>query len=151
MKTLLNISLAATGSLLLFGCTPEAQPIAYGTDNCHHCKMTITDSRYGSELVTKKGKVFKFDSVECMAVHLNKDAKAEDVHMVLVTDYTKPNTLIDASQAVFLQSENLPSPMGMYLTAFSGDETAIEFQNEKGGALLNWTETKLLCNSHGSH
>ena len=54
------------GLIFISACTVEPQPIQYGRDNCAFCKMTIVDGRYGSELVSSKGKVFKFDAVECL-------------------------------------------------------------------------------------
>jgi copper chaperone NosL len=60
--------LALIVSLMLFtaSCTVKPEPIQYGEDNCVLCQMTIMDHRYGTEVVTDKGKVYKFDSVECL-------------------------------------------------------------------------------------
>jgi len=52
---------------LLTACSHEPDPIRYGKDACAHCKMTIMDKRFSAELITAKGKVFKFDAAECMA------------------------------------------------------------------------------------
>lgn len=52
--------------MLLSACTPKAQSITYGADMCHFCKMNIVDVQHASEIVTKKGKVFKYDAIECM-------------------------------------------------------------------------------------
>ena len=41
----------------LTGCSTEPLPIRYGQDNCDFCKMTISDHRFGAEIVTKKGKI----------------------------------------------------------------------------------------------
>ena len=30
------------------------------------CKMTLVDKKFGAEVVTKKGKVYKFDDLNCM-------------------------------------------------------------------------------------
>ena len=32
--------------------------------------MTIVDNKHSAELVTTKGKVYKFDAIECMIRHL---------------------------------------------------------------------------------
>jgi len=61
--------------LLLFaGCRPKG-PVAieYGQDICAFCKMIIADPRFGAEVITKTGKVYKFDSVECMVAHIMYD------------------------------------------------------------------------------
>ena len=57
-------------SLSLISCSVEPKPVPYGEANCTHCNMTISDNRYGAELVTDKGKVFYFDAVECLAAYV---------------------------------------------------------------------------------
>jgi len=58
---------------LLLSCSTGSQPINYGKDNCDFCKMTIMDQKFGTEIVTKKGKIYKFDSDECMRNFYNKN------------------------------------------------------------------------------
>ncbi len=56
-------AVAAVSMFLAFstmGCNTEPQPIKIGEDACSFCKMSIADNRYGAEIITKKGKVFKF-------------------------------------------------------------------------------------------
>ena len=55
------MSFISMALLLLNGCSKGPKPIDYGNDGCHFCKMTIVDKIHGSELITEKGKVFKFD------------------------------------------------------------------------------------------
>lgn len=127
--------------LLLAGCQVEPKPIAYGEVNCAHCQMTVSDNRYGAEMVNDKGKPFFFDSAECLAQYLdqNPEQAAKAAH-VLVTDFTNPTELIDARSANFIQSKELPSPMGMFLTAVADQGTASKMHQEVGGRLLNWEE-----------
>lgn len=131
------------GLFLFNSCNRGPQPIQYGNDNCRFCKMTITDKRYGTEYVTQKGKVFKFDSIECLAKYLEeKSINKEDISAMVVTDFSNPGTLIHVNESYFLQSKKLPSPMGMYLTAF-GDKVAMEkVMKQKGGKILTWKEVK---------
>ncbi len=53
-------------SLVTASCGSNPEPINYGHDECEFCRMQISDNRYGAELVTDKGKVYKFDSIECL-------------------------------------------------------------------------------------
>ncbi|WP_187261871.1 nitrous oxide reductase accessory protein NosL [Pontibacter beigongshangensis] len=129
---------------LLAGCQVEPKPIAYGEASCAHCSMTVSDNRYGAELVNDKGKPFFFDSAECLAAYVNEQPEqGQKAAFLMVTDYTKPNELINAADAYFLQSEALPSPMGMNLTALSNEATANEMQQEHGGRVLNWEQVLL--------
>lgn len=127
-------------AILLMSCDTGPQPIKYGKEDCHHCKMKIIDDRFGSEIVTKKGKVFKFDAAECMIryyLDLNNDQK-HNVKEILVTDASERGLLINAITANYLISENFPSPMGADLSAFNKKEKAEEYQKEHSGDLYNW-------------
>lgn len=127
--------------LLMFSCTISDRPINYGSDECEYCKMTVMDKRYGSELVTEKGKVYTFDSVECLVEYLSDNEETGiKAHFLLVTPYDNPDHLIDARSATYLVCEEMPSPMGAYLSAFSESETAKKIQSSMGGYLFSWEE-----------
>lgn len=123
--------------LVLASCAVEPQPIEYGKDACHFCKMNIVDKQHAAEYVTKKGKVYKFDAIECLLDEL-KDQNRNDIKFLLVNTYDAPAKLVDASSATYLISENLPSPMGAYLTAFETSKVATAVQKDKGGSLYDW-------------
>jgi copper chaperone NosL len=103
--------------------------------------MKIMDERYGAESVTQKGKVYTYDSGECLLNYLRK-ARPEDEYYsyLLVTDFLEPGTLIDAHQAYFLVSPNMPSPMGGDLNAFQSKEQAENLLVKNGGKLFSWSE-----------
>lgn len=123
--------------LTLLGCNVSPKPIDYGNDGCHYCKMTIVDKLHAAEVVTQKGKVYKFDATECMINFLDEFDTAE-IKLYLSTNYTTPEALIDATQATFLISENIPSPMGAFLSAFEDADEAEKTKAEKGGDLYSW-------------
>jgi len=125
--------------LVSFSCSVKQEPIHYGEDNCVLCQMTIMDHRYGTEIVTGKGKVFKFDSVECLVEFMqeNKD-NGEEFRFVLFTPFDQPGKLVDAHKSHVLQSKNLPSPMGLYLTAFETESVAMNFKDQYGGKVYCW-------------
>ena len=124
---------------LLVSCNVSERPISYASDECDYCKMTIMDHRYGSELVTDKGKVYTFDAAECLIdfLYYHEDVKVT-AELLLITPYTQPDHLFDATRATYLVSKGMPSPMGAYLTAFSDADTAKMFLLKKGGNLYNW-------------
>jgi copper chaperone NosL len=128
------------GATLLNGCTKKPAAIAFGTDACEHCSMTITDNHYGAVLVTDKGRSYKFDSVECMLDALGNGGKlaGTTVHSFYVMDYAHPGTVIDASHASFLVSPNLPSPMGANVTSFAQEVDASNVRTAKGGDIMTW-------------
>lgn len=133
MKTSVIISIAL---IVLVSCTPQPTPISYGHDGCAFCKMTIVDSRYGAELVTEKGKVFKFDAIECM-INYEKANTETNFALKLISSFDKKE-LRPAGDSYYLRSDNLPSPMGMYITGFSDNTTAKSFAKVHGGELYSW-------------
>ncbi|MEZ4796484.1 MAG: nitrous oxide reductase accessory protein NosL [Flavobacteriaceae bacterium] len=139
MQTLKHHSLVAL-LLLLLGCNVSPQAIDYGNDGCHFCKMTIVDKVHGAEIVTNKGKVYKFDASECMINFLYEFEDSSEIRLYLTNHYTEPGVLIDATKATFLISENVPSPMGAFLTAIKNKTEAEKIQSEKGGSLYSWEE-----------
>jgi len=122
---------------VVWACTPSPQPIAYGQDACHSCLMTIVDERHAAELVTTKGKVYKFDAIECMMRSMKEETDRQYA-LALVCDYDNPGTLIDAHSASYLVSPSIPSPMGAFLSAFATNDRATEMQQEKGGQVYAW-------------
>lgn len=138
MQTLKRNALVAL-LLIFFSCNVAPKAIDYGNDGCHFCKMTIVDKVHAAEIVTKKGKVYKFDATECMVNFLN-DFDTSEIALYLSNNYTEPETLIDATQATFLISKNIPSPMGAFLSAFKTKADAIKTQSDKGGSLYSWEE-----------
>jgi copper chaperone NosL len=138
MKTLKHYAIY-TLLLLLFSCNVSPQAIDYGNDGCHYCKMTIVDKLHAAEIVTAKGKAYKFDATECMINFLD-EFDTSSIQLYLANNYNKPGELIDATQATFLISENIPSPMGAFLSAFKNKEDAIKIQTQKSGDIYTWEE-----------
>ncbi len=130
----------AVSFMILGGCAKKPAAIAFGTDACEHCSMTITDERHGAEFVTNKGRSYKFDSIECMVEALADGGKlaGTEVRSFYVIDYAHPRLIIDASRAHFLVSPNLPSPMGANVTSFADEPDALHVQKYKGGDVMNW-------------
>jgi copper chaperone NosL len=99
------------------------------------------DSRYGAELVTDKGKTFKFDAMECL---INYKHDNPEITKVLHSEWTNVHndntSLIDATACSYLRSSKLPSPMGMYINAFEDQKSAEEFKNINGGIIYSWSE-----------
>lgn len=145
MKTIIKNTISLLMLLfLLGGCSVETKPIAYGAANCAHCSMTLSDKRYGAELVNDKGRAYFFDSAECLAAYVvDQPEQGSNAAFLMVTNYMNPEELIEAQKAYFLQSKALPSPMGMNLTALAEAATAGEMQQQLGGQVLSWDQVLL--------
>lgn len=134
--------------LLALNCSPSPEPIDFGSDNCAYCKMTIVQRPFGAELVTNKGKVYKFDSIECMAAFYLKEnvVRREDVHLILVTDFESNEKIVDALPAFYLHSPKLHSPMGMNLSAFENEDACQTARQKYGGEIIEWPEVIAMIN-----
>lgn len=135
-------SMAFLGIIFLLACTTEPEAINYGKDNCQFCKMTIMDNKYGCELVTQKGKVFKFDDVSCMIKYINiSEQTPKDYAHIVVNSYEKPGTLVATNQLFFIVSPNFSSPMMGNTAAFSNEKLANEsLKNDRIAKKYTWVE-----------
>ena len=127
--------------LLTISCKVEPEAIEYGKDQCSFCMMNIVDKTHSAQYVTKKGKQFKFDAIECMVNDLT-EKNEDDMAIILVADYGKPGQMVDAESATFLISMEIKSPMGANLSAFSTKELAIETQEKHTGQIFTWNALK---------
>ncbi len=127
--------------LNLASCSTEPEPLNYGMDVCHFCKMTLVDKKFGAELVTDKGKVFKFDDLNCFLNFYNSDYE-ETNHFshVLVVDYSIPGKLIPAKDAFYLKSADIRSPMDGQVAAFERKASMDNFKKQWKGIYLAWGE-----------
>ena len=142
MKKIIGAVIGVLIILVISSCNTGPQTIDYGNDGCHFCKMTIVDKIHGAELITDKGKLFKFDATECMVYYLFEYKGVELGSNLMTNYYESPTEFINVKEATFLISKNLPSPMGANLTAFKTKEGAEKVLLEKGGKLYNFKSLK---------
>ncbi len=124
----------------LVSCNVSPQNIEYGTDACHYCNMTIVDRQHASQIVTAKGKAYKYDAIECMVHSLQDEFNETEIALYLTTDYNQPAKLMDATTATYLVSEQISSPMGANLSAFENEKNAQKAQEKFTGELYSWEE-----------
>jgi len=126
---------------ILLGCTAGPKPIEYGADKCDFCRMTIVDRQFAAELVTSKGRVYKFDAIECLLDWTEQNPETE-IHVSLVNDYTGQGELVDATGCTYLISKQLPSPMGAFLSAYARGADAELYKERNEGELYSWEELR---------
>ncbi len=134
----------AVGVVILFltiSCKVEPQKIEYGKDQCSFCVMNIVDKTHAAQYVTKKGKQFKFDAIECLVNDIGQKNE-DEIAILLVANYGNPGEMIDAKTATYLISEEIKSPMGANLSAFLLAEKAQELQQKHSGEIFSWDTLK---------
>ena len=131
---------ATTIVLLVAACNPKPEKLVAGTDNCAECKMTIMDLRFGAEIVTTKGKVYKFDDGHCLAAFFERrGVELSEIHQALIADYNNPREFIKVNSAEFVVSSQLKSPMGGNAAAFNSEAAAkTKSESLEGSKVTNW-------------
>lgn len=143
MKTVKQLFKKHTAVVLLLlgvvsACNSDAPvPLNLNVDACSSCKMTVSDENFGAEIITQKGRCYKFDDLACLLFFIeNQSIEAERFY---VNDYGGQNLLIDAKTAWFVQSPALKSPMGGSIAAFSNRDAATKKALELHVKAVNWT------------
>lgn len=127
--------------LSLSSCNKAPEALKYGNDNCFSCKMTISDQRYGAEIISKKGRVYKFDDSFCMLAYLKtKELDQNMIQSIYITSFTGKHQLINVEEALLLQSESVRGPMGGNIIASDQIDSINKLKEQFPGNHLLWSE-----------
>ncbi len=127
--------------LFLSSCKTEPKPINMGKDSCDFCKMTISDNRFGAEIVTKKGKAYKFDDTHCLLSFLHsKMIEQKEIADVYFIDFSNEHAFVKADQAFILHSELFRSPMNGNIAAFANEDSMKKLMQQYSGKSITWRE-----------
>jgi len=115
--------------LFLVSCTPSSEPFHIGADECAHCHMRFSEAKFGGEIITKKGRVEKFDSIPCLREGVKEEK--DNIAKILVVNFEHPDQFVSVDQAYFVSSKTVHGPMGGEI-AFSTIAAAEKYKaNEK--------------------
>jgi len=117
--------------------TPGPRPLGYDVESCAHCHMTLSDRRFGGEVILRTGRVIPFDDAGCLVTWLAGEGPP-DVHSIWVSDFLPPHDLLRAEEAVFLVSEAIHTPMDYQIAALASGSRADSVRNALGGELVPW-------------
>lgn len=108
-------------------------------DMCAHCRMAISQKCYAAEIVSSDGNAAKFDDIACMLQYAaDRSMKRED-EAIFVMDYDTQQWL-NAREAVFVQSDAIPSPMAGGIAAVQERSRAESLANSLKGRILTFEE-----------
>ncbi|OQP47409.1 hypothetical protein A4H97_07880 [Niastella yeongjuensis] len=103
--------------------------------------MTILDQRFGGEVITKKGKVFKFDDIHCITSFLKSGSTEKtNVAGIFLLDYTAQKKFVPANESFLLQGNELHSPMGGNTAAFVNEANRQQAKQQVNGTNAQWNE-----------
>jgi copper chaperone NosL len=136
---------------LASACEVAPEPLHVGAEECDHCRMLISDRRFAAQLLTSKGKAYKFDAIECMHAFIGAGTVATaDIHSTWVMDLEGSGDWIPTGEATFLRSPAIRSPMGAGLAAFASREAAETAARDLGGSVMGWEALLASALDHGS-
>jgi len=132
---------AVIATVVLTSCKTQPQPFAYGKDICDDCKMTIMDPKFGGEIITKKGRIYKFDDSHCM-VHFLKagSVKESDIAQTVFVDHDNEKNFLNVKSSYFVVSGQLKSPMNGNAGCFPSLQVAEQKAKELNGVVKNWDQ-----------
>ena len=137
-----GVAIAATFLLIFSGsCNTAPQPIKIGVDACTFCKMTISDNRFGGEIITKKGKTYKFDDIHCLIAFKKSNAlNGEEISHIYFVKFDGAQDFIEASKAYLFKSDELHTPMAGNIAAFENEQSLNNTAQKFKGAAVNWND-----------
>ncbi|MBL0343122.1 MAG: nitrous oxide reductase accessory protein NosL [Bacteroidetes bacterium] len=123
--------------ILLASCGPiDKEPIKINKEKCDNCKMMISDPRFAGELVTEKGRVYKFDDVTCLKSFMQ--SQKHEYHSILISDYLPPHELHAVNTMHFITGANINSPMRGNVAAFSDKQNAATYSTQLSATFTTW-------------
>ena len=152
MRTALRPATSLLFALLSASCGASApRDIVTGQDQCHYCRMEITDPKFATQVILTTGKIVVFDAVDCLAGYVRGNP-AENIKSVWVAE-ANGGTFVRAEEAGFLLDGTQRGPMGR-IVAFASPEAARAAVATQGGTVVGWTA--ILADSgalveHGDH
>ncbi|MGZ5192181.1 MAG: nitrous oxide reductase accessory protein NosL, partial [Flavisolibacter sp.] len=136
-------AIAAIAIISLSSCSVKPEPFNYGKDICADCSMAIMDPKFGGEVITEKGKIYKFDDAYCVLKFIKSNkVKPADIAQTVFIDYENDKNFLDVESLFFVVSPQLKSPMNSNAAAFSNQQKADKIASETAGEVKTWKQLK---------
>lgn len=136
-----SLILIAFTTLFQFSCTNKGpEPINFNKDNCDYCKMTLTEENFACELITEKSKVYKFDDIRCMIGFDGENKDKTKNASFYISDFLAPHALTSNTKLHFVASENIGSPMGGNIAAFTNKDSATVYATKLSVTTIAWED-----------
>lgn len=130
-KSLIFVTLISM--LWLSGCgskDPEPAAIHEETDKCATCNMMVEDGPHAAQLLTKDGKVLKFDDIGCLNEWEHKNG-TDNVNIEFVRDHNSKKW-VKVEDAIYVYDPSFVSPMAYGIYSFESRSSAEDFAKQQG-------------------
>ncbi len=135
-----RLALLYFASVVLISCVSgEPKPLQLNLDTCDFCRMTIANAHFGAELITQKGRCYKFDDVACL-IHFAKSNPSVTSPFLFVGDFAMNSKLAPVENCVYIKGGTIKSPMNGNALAFSSKNEAQQYQAKYKADILTWKE-----------
>lgn len=131
---------AAVLLIFLVGCNDGPVPIRFGQDNCDQCKMIIMDKNFGGELISSKGKIYRFDDLRCIVDFINSGKADKATSEIYFLVYNGDGSFIKSDSALLMKSDAFRSPMGGNTAAFKDAASREEIMKKMNGVAVKWDD-----------
>lgn len=130
------------GALSLIACQSEVDiettpEIAYGEVICEQCGMIVSEEAQAAAYRLPDGNLRIFNDLGDMVLYHRLNG--EDVHIFWVHDY-QTGEWMHAPDAFFVATEDLVTPMGHGIAAFTYEAGAEHLANEHSAPIYRWDE-----------
>jgi copper chaperone NosL len=102
--------------------------------------MTLTDARFGVELVSEKGKIFVFDDTGCLQRFVKNEPATAKGSAIYLAVFNPAGSLVQLEKSFLLISPDIHGPMNGQIAAFSSQIERQTAQKNLGGKTMEWKE-----------
>lgn len=103
--------------------------------------MTVTDNRFGAEVITRKGKVYKFDDGQCLLSFIKSDLLIKnEIANVYFVDYCGQHALVQVKECFLLKSDLFQSPMNGKIAAVSNIDSMKSLTKQYQASAVSWDQ-----------
>lgn len=117
----------------------EPTPIKLNSDSCDFCKMTISNSKFSAELITNKGRIYKFDDPSCMIKYSKQTTNLVNVKMY-INDFLTESKFVQVEKGFYLKGGTISAPMRGNFVCFSTNDEAKNYQQKLNAENTTWKE-----------
>jgi copper chaperone NosL len=108
--------------------------------------MIINEARFAAAYVATNGETRRFDDIGGMLAFANE--QGEEVAVFWVHDY-ETEAWLKAEEAAYVLNDDLITPMGFGVIAFTTEQQAVAWSNEEGGMVMTFEELREASSSAG--
>lgn len=139
MKAALALASTGIALMLISSCSSNPEKLQAGKDNCDFCKMAVSDIRFGGEIITRAGRIYKFDDLHCLRSFLEKGiVPSAKIERTVLVNFDKPDSFIDISNAALLVSDAVRTPMASHTAAFGSASAAEQNRLSDDDKITDW-------------